>query len=142
MMTRFWTRSSVLAALLLVACGAGRPTLTPAPVDVAMLSAVEADSAVVRVRCQVGAATTCRWAATVGGAPITNLPDGLEARLAFVAPAPGDSVLVTATARAVRRGLVSVGAATAQAWVKRADVAPGAPDSVIVIDIIVPPVGS
>jgi hypothetical protein len=128
-----------IAGLAVAACGAGRPNVLPAPNALSVVSSTAADSAIVRVRCSVGAETTCRWAATVGGATVAGIPDGLEARLAFVAPAPGDSVLVTASARAVRRGLVSAGAATAQAWVKRTDVPPGAPDSVIVIDIVIPP---
>lgn len=105
------------------------------PRDVSTMASIEADTASVRVRCTVPASTTCRWASSVGAAP-----DGLEAVFKLVAPAPGDSVQVTGTARAVRRGLVSATATPFAAWVKRGDVAPGAPDSVIVVEIIVPPV--
>jgi len=105
------------------------------PREVSVAAEVLADTASVRVRCTVPAQTTCRWASSVGAAP-----DGIEALFKFAAPAPGDSVQVTGSARAVRRGLVSVTATPFAAWIKRADVAPGAPDSVIVVEIIVPPV--
>lgn len=132
-------RSFLAVALVAVgACGligAGSGKLVPAPDAVSAAAEVLADTASVRVRCTVPASTTCRWASSVGTAP-----DGIEATFKFVAPAPGDSVQVVGTARAVRRGLVSATATPFAAWVKRNDVAPGAPDSVIVVEIIVPPV--
>lgn len=99
---------------------------------VAQGQSIAADTASVRVRCVVPASTTCRWTSSVGVAP-----DGIEAVFTFAAPAPGDSVQAVGTARAVRRGLVSATATPFAAWVKRNDVAPGAPDSVIVVEIIV-----
>ncbi len=131
----------LLGAFSMIGCAAafGKP-VTPAPRDVTSTVAAVADTAVVRFGCAVPQNTTCRWAATVAGVPVTGFADGLEARVALVAPAPGDSVQVVASARAVRRGLVSTQAATKAVWVKRADVAPVAPDSVLVIQVTVPPV--
>jgi hypothetical protein len=128
----------MVSLLFLGACGligAGSGKAPSAPDAVGAMASVEADTARVTVRCTVPANTTCRWASTLGTAP-----DGLQATYALAAPAPGDSVQVGGSVRAVRRGLVSVGATSWSAWIKRGDVAPGAPDSVIVVEIIVPPV--
>lgn len=128
----------MVSLLFLGACGligAGSGKAPSAPDAVGAMASVEADTARVTVRCTVPANTTCRWASTLGTAP-----DGVQATYALAAPAPGDSVQVGGSVRAVRRGLVSVGATSWSAWIKRGDVAPGAPDSVIVVEIIVPPV--
>lgn len=135
-------RGTLLVAVLLAGCGAGfQKGVVPAPSTLSTTVEV-ADTARVRVGCRVPANTTCRWAVTVGGAAVAGLADGLTADLAFVAPAPGDSVEVVASARAVRRGLVSTAAATKRVWVSRPDVAPAAPDSVFVITVTVPPVSN
>jgi len=129
---------------LLASCsliGAGSGAAPPAPAIASVESNTLADTASIRVQCVVPAGTTCRWSAAVGGAVQPAQPDGLEATYRFLAPAPGDSVQVTGQARAVRRGLVSAGATSFSAWVRRADVPPSAPDSVIVVEIIVPPPG-
>jgi hypothetical protein len=126
--------SLVFIGACATAAAAGGGKVQP-PRDVSTATAIEADTASVRVRCTVPANTTCRWASSVGAAP-----DGIEAVFKFAAPAPGDSVQVVGTARAVRRGLVSATATPFAAWVKRGDVPPGAPDSVVVVEIVVPPV--
>lgn len=130
----------LLAAFAVVGCAAtfGKP-VTPAPRELAAEVSSLADTAVVRFRCAVPGNVTCRWAVTAGAQAFAPA-DGLEAEVRFAAPAPGDSVQVIGAARAVRRGLVSATATTKAVWVKRADVAPQAPDSVFVVQITVPPV--
>jgi hypothetical protein len=127
----------MVSLLFLGACGligAGSGKVPPASPGVTMEITFKADTASVRMACRpVG--TVCRWTSNFGAAP-----DGPEALFKLPAPAPGDSVLVAGTAYAVRRGLVSVEPNAWSAWVKRNDVPPPAPDSVVVVEIIVPPV--
>lgn len=139
MIRRLLPLVALLASCSLIGAGAGAAPASPA---IANLTATTlADTATVRVRCAVPAETTCRWQAAVGVLALPAAPDGLEATYRFVAPAPGDSVQITGTARAVRRGLLSAGVTPWSAWIVRADTPPGAPDSVIVVEIIMPPVG-
>jgi hypothetical protein len=131
-------RLPLLLSLLFVgACGligAGSGKVPPASPGVTMEITFMADTASVRMACRpVG--TVCRWTSNFGIAP-----DGPEAVFKLPAPTPGDSVQVVGTAHAVRRGLVSVEPNNWAAWVKRNDVPPPAPDSVIVVEILVPPV--
>lgn len=129
---------ALLGACSLIGAGSGAAPAAPA---VASISASTlADTASVRVRCTVPSGTTCRWAAAVGGASQPVQADAVEVTYRFLAPVPGDSVQIVGTARAVRRGLVSVASTPWSAWVVRADAPPGAPDSVIVVEIVVPPV--
>lgn len=131
-------RLPLVALLAVTGCGALWPRpVTPRPSALAVAQSVVADSAVVRVRCSVPANATCRWSASVGG-QVRPVPDGLEARLAFVAPEPGDSVLVYAGAQALRRGLLSTETRSVSVWVRRPDVPPLAPDSVWVVEVTVP----
>ena len=73
---------------------------------------------------------SCRWSNLLG-ATAAPAPDGFTATVTLNGN-PNDSVLVTARAHSIRRGLLSTTAKTRTFWLKIADVAPGAPDTLII----------
>lgn len=132
-----------IAGLAVAACGAGRPNVTPAPFAVTAQAVFVADTGYATFGCVVPSGSTCRWSATVNGAPAGSLPDALTATVPLTGVAVGDSVRVVAQVWKVRRGLQqadSVPPKVVAIWAKRTDVRPGAVDSVFVVQVVFPPV--
>lgn len=73
---------------------------------------------------------SCRWSNLLGSTPSVT-PDGFTSVVTFNG-SPNDSVLVTARAHSVRRGLISASPKIRTFWLKIADVAPGQPDTLII----------
>lgn len=128
------TGGSVLLALVLSGCsligiGGGNNT-SPDELGVSL------DVKTATIQCgttawrTVNQIDTCRWSNLLGTVAAPS-PDGFTSSVTFNGN-PNDSILVTARANSVRRGLVSTTAKIRTFWIKLADVTPGAPDTLII----------
>lgn len=128
------TGASALVVLTLAGCSligiGGGPSLPPNELGVILdvnSATIQCGTVAWRTANQID---SCRWSNLLGSTSAAA-PDGFTSTVTFNGN-PNDSILVTARAHSIRRGLLSTTAKTRTFWLKLADVAPGAPDTLII----------